>query len=113
MTPGPWLRLTAIVAAAGCGAAVVSGALELGAAHRGLTAVALPPLSAPPPRLGRASAAAAPSLAALVRSSRPRSRSRGRPTCAGGPLASPGAVAAAWCFRGRARGERIRRDYVT
>ena len=46
VTPGPWLRLTAIVAAAGCGAAVVSGALELGAAHRGLAAVALPPLAA-------------------------------------------------------------------
>jgi protoheme IX farnesyltransferase len=44
--PGPWLRLTAVVAAAGCCAAVVSGALELGAAHRGLAALALPPLAA-------------------------------------------------------------------
>ena len=44
--PGPWLRLTALVAAAGCCAAVVSGAMELGAAHRGLAAVALPPLAA-------------------------------------------------------------------
>jgi protoheme IX farnesyltransferase len=44
--PGPWLRLTALVAAAGCCAAVVSGALELGAAHRGLAALALPPLAA-------------------------------------------------------------------
>jgi protoheme IX farnesyltransferase len=44
--PGPWLRLTALVAAAGCAAAVVSGALGLGAAHRGLAALALPPLAA-------------------------------------------------------------------
>ena len=46
LRPGPWLRLTALVAAAGCCAAVVSGALELGAAHRGLAALALPPLVA-------------------------------------------------------------------
>jgi heme o synthase len=44
--PGPWLRLTALAAAAACGAAVVSGALGLGAAHRGLSALALPPLAA-------------------------------------------------------------------
>ena len=44
--PGLWLRLIALTAAAGCGAAVVSGALGLGAAHRVLAAVALPPLAA-------------------------------------------------------------------
>jgi heme o synthase len=44
--PGAWLRLTALAAAAGCAAAVVSGALALGAAHRGLAALALPPLAA-------------------------------------------------------------------
>jgi heme o synthase len=41
-----WLRLTALSAAAGCSAAVVSGALELGTAHRALAALALPPLCA-------------------------------------------------------------------
>jgi heme o synthase len=46
LTPGPWLRLTALAAAAACCAAVVSGALGLGAAHRGLAALALPPLVA-------------------------------------------------------------------
>jgi heme o synthase len=46
LRPGPWLRLTALFAAAACCAAVVSGALELGAAHRGLAALALPPLVA-------------------------------------------------------------------
>jgi protoheme IX farnesyltransferase len=44
--PGAWLRLTALAAAAGCAAVVVSGALALGAAHRGLAALALPPLAA-------------------------------------------------------------------
>src|SRR5205814_4801708 len=44
--PGAWLRLTAFAAAAGCCAAVVSGALQLGAAHRALAALALPPLCA-------------------------------------------------------------------
>jgi heme o synthase len=43
---GAWLRLTALAAAAACIAAVVSGALELGGAHRGLSALALPPLAA-------------------------------------------------------------------
>jgi protoheme IX farnesyltransferase len=45
-SPGPWLRLTALTAAGACCAAVVSGALSLGAAHRLLAAVALPPLAA-------------------------------------------------------------------
>jgi len=46
LRPGPWLRLIALSAAAACCAAVVSGAMELGAAHRGLAALALPPLAA-------------------------------------------------------------------
>jgi len=44
--PGPWLRLTALAAAGACCAAVVSGSLQLGAAHRVLAALALPPLCA-------------------------------------------------------------------
>ncbi len=44
--PGPWLRLTALAAAVACCAAVVSGALHLGTAHRALAALALPPLCA-------------------------------------------------------------------
>jgi protoheme IX farnesyltransferase len=44
--PGAWLRLTALLAAAACTAAVVSGALALHSAHRGLAALALPPLAA-------------------------------------------------------------------
>jgi heme o synthase len=46
LRPGPWLRLTALAAVAGCLAAVVSGALQLDAAHRVLAALALPPLCA-------------------------------------------------------------------
>jgi protoheme IX farnesyltransferase len=44
--PGPWLRLTALSAAAATLLAVVSGAASLGAAHRLLAALALPPLVA-------------------------------------------------------------------
>jgi heme o synthase len=44
--PGPWLRLTALAAAAATLLAVVSGAAGLGAAHRVLAAVAVPPLLA-------------------------------------------------------------------
>jgi protoheme IX farnesyltransferase len=43
---GAWLRLTAVAAAGGTLVAVVSGAAGLGAAHRVLAAVALPPLVA-------------------------------------------------------------------
>ncbi len=46
MRPGLWLRLTALAAVSACAAAVVSGSLELGAAHRVLAALALPPLCA-------------------------------------------------------------------
>jgi heme o synthase len=44
--PGPWLRLTAIAAAAAVLVAVVSGAAGLGTAHEVLAALALPPLVA-------------------------------------------------------------------
>jgi len=44
--PGPWLRLTALFAAAATLLAVISGAASLGAAHRLLAALALPPLVA-------------------------------------------------------------------
>ncbi len=44
--PGPWLRLAALFAAAATLLAVISGAASLGAAHRVLAALALPPLVA-------------------------------------------------------------------
>ncbi len=44
--PGPWLRLMAAAAAGATLLAVVSGAAQLGAAHRLLAALALPPLLA-------------------------------------------------------------------
>ena len=43
---GPWLRLTALAAAAGTLLAVVSGAAGLGTAHRLLAALVAPPLAA-------------------------------------------------------------------
>jgi protoheme IX farnesyltransferase len=44
--PSPWLRLTALFASGAVLLAVVSGAASLGAAHRILAALALPPLVA-------------------------------------------------------------------
>jgi protoheme IX farnesyltransferase len=46
VAPGPWLRLTAFAAAAGTLLAVVSGAADLGTAHRVLAALVAPPLAA-------------------------------------------------------------------
>ena len=43
--PGPWLRVMALAGVAACVVAVVSGTLELGTAHRVLSALALPPLT--------------------------------------------------------------------
>jgi heme o synthase len=45
-SPGPWLRFTALFASGAVLLAVVSGAASLGAAHRVLAALALPPLVA-------------------------------------------------------------------
>ncbi|MBV8562712.1 MAG: hypothetical protein JOZ56_06445, partial [Actinobacteria bacterium] len=44
--PGPWLRLSALVAAAGTVLAVVSGASHLGTTHRLVAALVAPPLAA-------------------------------------------------------------------
>src|SRR5438128_10459922 len=46
LAPGPWLRLSALVAAGGPLLAVVSGAENLGTAHRLLAALVAPPLAA-------------------------------------------------------------------
>ena len=46
LAPGPWLRLSALVAAGGTLLAVVSGAEGLGTAHRLLAALVVPPLAA-------------------------------------------------------------------
>jgi protoheme IX farnesyltransferase len=46
VAPGPWLRLTALLAAAGTAVAVVSGASGAGTAHRVLAALVAPPLAA-------------------------------------------------------------------
>jgi protoheme IX farnesyltransferase len=46
VAPGPWLRLTALVASAGTVLAVVSGASHLGTTHQLLAALVAPPLAA-------------------------------------------------------------------
>ena len=113
--PGPWLRLTALAAAAACCAAVVSGALELGAAHRGLSVLALPPLVALVAAawvahrrlLVPALAGLLCFLAAALATPRPLHLA-----LAGLSLASA-LVAAAWCFRGEPVARASWRDYVT
>jgi protoheme IX farnesyltransferase len=113
--PGPWLRLTALAAAAACGAAVVSGALGLGAAHRGLSALALPPLAALVSAawvahrrlLGAALGALVAFLAAALVTPRPAHLA-----LAGLSLAAA-LVAAAQTFRGEPVAPASWRDYVT
>jgi len=46
VTPGPWFRACALLAAGGTLLAVVSGAAQLGATHRVLAALVAPPLAA-------------------------------------------------------------------
>jgi len=46
LAPGPWLRLSALLAASGTMLAVVSGASHLGTTHRLLAALVAPPLAA-------------------------------------------------------------------
>src|SRR4051795_5449803 len=100
--PGAWLRLTALPAGAACCAAVASGALQLGAAHRVLAALALPPLCAlvaaawiAHRRLLRASGAALVSFlgAALV-------ITRPAHLALAGLAFAAASIAAAGCFRG-------------
>jgi protoheme IX farnesyltransferase len=113
--PGAWLRLTALVAAAACGVAVVSGALGLEAVHRGLSALALPPLAALVSAawvahrrlLGPTVAALLAFLAAALVIARPAHLA-----LAGLSLAAA-LVAAAQTFRGTVVAAAPWRDYVT
>jgi heme o synthase len=115
LRPGPWLRLTALAAVAACAAAVVSGALELGAAHRGLSALALPPLAALVSAawvahrrlLGAALGSLFAFLAAALVTGRPAHLA-----LAGLSLAAA-LVAAAQTFRGEPVARASWRDYVT
>ena len=113
--PGPWLRLTALAAAGACLAAVVSGSLQLGAAHRVLAALALPPLCAlvaaawiAHRRLLRSSVTALVSfLAAALVITRPAH------LALAGLAFAASLVAVAGCFRGVAAPRAPWRDYVT
>ena len=115
LAPGVWLRLTALSAAAACCAAVVSGALELGTAHRALAALALPPLCALVAAawiahrrlLAPAAGALGAFLAAALVTPRPAHLA-----LAGLSLAAA-LVAAAACFQGEPVPRAAWRDYVT
>jgi protoheme IX farnesyltransferase len=115
LAPGLWLRLTALIAAGACFAAVLSGTLGLGAAHRLLAVLALPPLCA----LVAAAWIAhrrllAPSVAALL-SFLAAAALTARPAHVLFAGLSFGAVL--WALAGSLRGERpphaSARDYVT
>jgi heme o synthase len=115
IAPGPWLRLTAVAAAAATLVAVVSGTLHLGTAHEVLSALALPPLLALVvaawvayrPLLPYAGAACLLfAAAALV--VEPWTHIG----LASGALAAS-SIAAAWCFRGRRVPAGPARDYLT
>jgi len=113
--PGPWLRLIAFAAASACCTAVVSGSLQLGAAHRVLAALALPPLCALVAAawvahrrlLAPAVAALVSFLAAALVTTRPAHLA-----LAGLALAAA-LVAVAECFRGDPVPRASVRDYVT
>jgi protoheme IX farnesyltransferase len=113
--PGPWLQLTAFAAAAACLTAVLSGALQLGTAHRALAALALPPLCAAVAaswiahrRLLPVSVSAlAAFLAAALLTSRPVHLA-----VAGLALALSVALLAG-CFRGETVAPASYRDYLT
>jgi len=113
--PGPWLRLIALTAACACAAAVVSGALGLGSAHRALAGLALPPLCALLAAawiahrrlLVPAATALLAFLAAALVTPRPLHL-----TFAGLALAAA-LVAFAACFRGEPVPRAALRDYVT
>jgi len=115
LAPGPWLRLTALAAAGACCAAVVSGSLQLGAAHRVLAAVALPPLCALVAAawvahrrlLLPAGTALVLFLAAALLTPRPAHLA-----LAGLALAAA-LVAVAGCFQGEAVPRASLRDYLT
>jgi heme o synthase len=115
LVPGPWLRLTALAAVGACGAAVVSGSLQLGAAHRVLAALALPPLCA---LVATAWVAhrrlLLPSVAALV-SFLAAALVTGRPShlALAGVAFAAALVAGAGCFRGEPVARASWRDYLT
>jgi len=115
MRPSFWLRLTAVLGAAGTLVAVISGSASLGAGHRVLAALALPPLAAV--------VAAAwvehrrllyPSLAALVLFGLAAAVTAPGLHLALAALAFAAAVvSAAATFRGEAAAPGSVRDYVT
>ena len=113
--PGPWLRLTALFAALATLLAVISGAASLGAAHRVLAALALPPLLA----LVTAAVLAhrrllLPALAALVLFGiAALVTARGLHLALAAVAFAATLVAAAATYRGEAAPRSSLRDYVT
>jgi protoheme IX farnesyltransferase len=113
-TAGPWLRLTALLAAASSVLVVVSGGLGL--AHRVLTAAALPPLLVlVVAGLTVHRRLRTPALAALVLFGAAAPTAGSRPVHLGLAAAAFAATvtAAVLCFRGQPIANGPWRDYVT
>jgi heme o synthase len=112
---GAWLRLTALVAAAGSCLAVVSGALQLDEAHRVLAALALPPLCALVAAAWVAHRRLLPAAVAALASFLAAALATGRPAhITFSALALAGSlVVLAGCFRGEPVARASWRDYVT
>jgi heme o synthase len=112
---GWWARLTAVVAVAGTGLAVVSGAAGWGTAHRVLAALALPPLAALAATAWVSARALLPSTLAALTSFGLAALVTGRaPHLVFASLAFAGtAFVAASTFRGTAGDQGPLRDYVT
>jgi heme o synthase len=115
LRPGAWLRLTALAAAAACGAAVLSGVLSLGAAHRALAALALPPLCALVAAAWVAHRRLLPASVAALSSFLAAALVTGRPAhiALAGIAFAAALVAVAGCFRGERAPPGSVRDYVT
>ena len=115
MRAGAWLRLTALVAAAGSCLAVVSGALQLDEAHRVLAALALPPLCALVAAAWVAHRRLLPAAVAALASFLAAALATGRPAhITFSALALAGSlVVLASCFRGEPVARASWRDYVT
>ena len=112
---GWWARLTAVVAVAGTGLAVVSGAAGWGTAHRVLAALALPPLAALTATAWVSARRLLPSTLAALTSFGLAALVTGRaPHLVFASLAFAGtAFVAASAFRGTAGDQGPLRDYVT
>jgi heme o synthase len=115
VSPGPWLRLCALVASAGTVVAVVSGAAGLGATHRLLAALVAPPLAALLAAAWLAHRELVPAVlgAAALFTAAAAVRGNGAHAALAGAALAALLVVTVQCFRGEHVPWGAWRDYVT